>query len=629
MITCEVSRAQVASFEEHMKLGAYHLEHNAPGRAANEFEQAAHIDPNSPETLYNLGAALRLWGDLNGATDALSRALRLKPHFPEAHFVLGLVLGDRVGGERRGLAEFEAAAAEDPSFAEANFNIGVIHWKANEFEQAVDPLRKAVAKRPDSALFRFRYGQALAKTGQLQDAVKQFERATRIDPTYREAYYQLALVQRQLGEKDAARGTMEIVNRLQRVGSTAAEIDQSQLAYTQGVGALERGDPDAAIEKLTQALNGTRNELLIRNALGIAHQRKGDNAAAIGEFRKVIHEDPKSLDGHLNLGVALMNSGNATEAEQKFRAVLRLDPEFAEAYYNLGLVMAGQGRWKSAIDFLLQYLRLRPDSGRGYWNLARVLRDAGKTDDALRNFQIAWGMDKSLTKAAFEYGQLLGTQNRLEEALAIWKEALQRKPIDSRLHEAYVAALQEKGRYEEAEQEHRKFRFLSGVNVPPHSCAYQRGISYLDRSEFDKGIQCFRKILDVEPDLSAVRRKLALALHAKGDSDAAAKEYQKLVANDPNDSQLRLDLGVVLISKGSLETAKRELNHVVRLNPQSAVAHYQLGMVHLGQNDSTLAMQEFRSARRIDPRIELPTLGTVPRPRERILPGTETGKTRR
>src|ERR1700730_3241595 len=124
MLALFLFAAQLVNFAEHLRLGQSYLEHKQPGRAATEFEVAVGLQPDSAAAYYNLGAALRLWGDPQGSEKALREALRLQPQFPEAHFVLGLVLGDRVGYESKGLAEFEAAAAQNPSYADAHFNIG-------------------------------------------------------------------------------------------------------------------------------------------------------------------------------------------------------------------------------------------------------------------------------------------------------------------------------------------------------------------------------------------------------------------------------------------------------------------------------------------------------------------------
>src|SRR5687767_860213 len=130
-----------SAYDHHIDLGQYFLERKAHGRAVSEFEAAVRLSPQRAEVHYNLGVALRLWGDRSGSERELRRALELQPRFPEAHFVLGLLLGDRPGSEHLGLADFQAAVAQKPSYAEAHFNIGIIYRKANEPERAAESFR--------------------------------------------------------------------------------------------------------------------------------------------------------------------------------------------------------------------------------------------------------------------------------------------------------------------------------------------------------------------------------------------------------------------------------------------------------------------------------------------------------
>jgi tetratricopeptide (TPR) repeat protein len=109
--------------DQHIRLGQYYLDRQEPGRAVIEFEKEVNARPDSAMAHYYLGVALRLWGDSGAAEQALRQALRLKPHFPEAHFALGLVLGDHVGSEGLGLAEFEAAVAQKPDFGDAHCSV--------------------------------------------------------------------------------------------------------------------------------------------------------------------------------------------------------------------------------------------------------------------------------------------------------------------------------------------------------------------------------------------------------------------------------------------------------------------------------------------------------------------------
>ena len=94
-----LAQEPASTFEGHLSLGQYFLENNAAGRAVSEFEAAVRLAPERAEAHYNLGNALRLWGDAKGAEEALGRALEIQPRFPEAHFVLGLLFGDQVGSD--------------------------------------------------------------------------------------------------------------------------------------------------------------------------------------------------------------------------------------------------------------------------------------------------------------------------------------------------------------------------------------------------------------------------------------------------------------------------------------------------------------------------------------------------
>ncbi|MCI0417612.1 MAG: tetratricopeptide repeat protein, partial [Acidobacteria bacterium] len=263
-------------FEEHLKLGQYYLEQNASGRAVTEFEEAVRLEPNRADAHYNLGVALRQWGDLSGAEVSLRRACELQPRFPEAHFALGLVLGDRIGSERLGLAEFEKALAQRPDYPESHFNIGMIYWKEDALDQAVESFRKAVAARPDSPQFRTRLGQAFIKKQQLAEAIQELSKAVELDPTSRDAFYQLAVAQARSGDAKASANTMAVVERLLDQGKRSVQRDQSYLLYTEGMTALDRGQASVAIQKLSQALPKPHNEVLVRTALGVAYQLDGN-----------------------------------------------------------------------------------------------------------------------------------------------------------------------------------------------------------------------------------------------------------------------------------------------------------------------------------------------------------------
>jgi tetratricopeptide (TPR) repeat protein len=584
--------AQLVSFDDHLRLGQYYLEHKQAGRAATEFEVAVGLQPDSAAAHYNLGAALRLWGDPQGAEKALREALRLQPQLPEAHFVLGLVFGDRVGYESMGLAEFEAAVAQNPSYADAHFNIGIIRWKNGEVDAAIESFRKAASGRPDQPQYHFRLGQALVREGDMEHAVAELKRAVQLDAANQSAWYQLSQAYRRLGDEGRASQAAAEVKSL-RERASSVDRDRSGLAYREGKAALERGDLDAAIEHLTRALKAPFDEARIRIALGIAWDRTGAGSAAAAEFHKALELDPLSADAHTNLGVLLMRRGDSAGAEREFRATLASDPNFAEAHFNLGLNLAAQRRWKEAAETLRMAIRLDPANARAHWNLGRVLRDSGDRKAARASYDLAWKLDRRLTQAALEYGELLPQQ----QAREIWREALKRDPLNSDLQKAFLRALSEPA---EVEQARRRFEVLSRGGL-------KAALEKLDRGDFLSAIRSLSEILADHPDLDEVRLKLGNALFASGQYSAASAECEKLVRSNPDDAGLRLNWGVALREAALMNAARQQLEEAVRLDSGSGQAHYQLGLLWLALGNGKRAMEEFHHARRIDPNLELPT----------------------
>lgn len=586
------------SYGTRVRTGQDLIDKKRYGQAITEFEAALRLEPSNPEAYYNLGNALRLWGDSAGSERALLQAVTLQPQFPRAYFALGLVHGDRVGEERRGLAYFQKAVAQDPTYAAAHFNIGMVHWKAGELESAIHAFGRASSLKPDSGLYRLRLGQALARAGEDENAALNLEEAVRLDPGDFQARYQFALLLRKQGHTKRAAEHFAAAERLKASAAITVGADQSNLAYRQGMALLEQGRLDQAIVRLTDALAAPHNERNVRNALGIAHQRKGSFAAALGEFRKVIALDASSPDAHLNYGTTLLTTGDVTQAEKEFRTCLEIDPSFAEAHFNLGLLFASSRRWNAAAEQLRTALSLEPRNAKARWNLARVLRDSGDHTSAIAEYAQVFARDRSLADAHLEYGGVLLAEGKPNDAIRIWQAALLRNPTHRPLHEELIKQLDRMGKDDESERQRHVFGLLSGED-------YRRALHELGAGRCQEAATLLRALLDRDSTLDSARRQLAAALFACENYKASAAEYTRLAA-DPTDYDLRLNLGVALYRAGEIAEARQQLEQLLRDDVDSPQAAYHLGIIHWTDGDKTAAIDLFHRARRLDPTVTIP-----------------------
>jgi tetratricopeptide (TPR) repeat protein len=126
------------------------------------------------------------------------RYLYLSPRTPKA--------GDRASAERAftrareaeldtrwkaAMEAYQQAAQYDPSWFEAQYNYGVMAYRAQDFRQALAAYEMALAIQPDSVNARYNFALALKAAGYATDAVNELEKILASNPN--DARAQLAL----------------------------------------------------------------------------------------------------------------------------------------------------------------------------------------------------------------------------------------------------------------------------------------------------------------------------------------------------------------------------------------------------------------------------------------------------
>jgi tetratricopeptide (TPR) repeat protein len=106
----------------------------------------------------------------------------------EQHFYLGR---EYVQQQKypEAIAEFEAAAALDPSQPAVFANLGVIYTATNQNEKAIEAYEKAIALNPEDAGLHNNLGLLYAKTGRMEEAGRATAKAAELNPAEAHTYY--------------------------------------------------------------------------------------------------------------------------------------------------------------------------------------------------------------------------------------------------------------------------------------------------------------------------------------------------------------------------------------------------------------------------------------------------------
>jgi tetratricopeptide (TPR) repeat protein len=198
----------------HRERGRALLELEHPEAAFVELAAALLVDPRDYESFVTLGQLHLDAGRYPQAISLLTRAIAIEPDRPEAYYALAtsLVRSDR-GVEAtpyfEKFARLQAVALEkrrrDIELSAARLDAGALTEKG-EFDRAVAAWTKIVADWPDLAANYAGLAAALTGRGELEAAVKQYERALALDAGT-SVYRQLAALYEKMGRPAAAAAT--------------------------------------------------------------------------------------------------------------------------------------------------------------------------------------------------------------------------------------------------------------------------------------------------------------------------------------------------------------------------------------------------------------------------------------
>jgi tetratricopeptide (TPR) repeat protein len=181
-----------------------------------------------------------------------------------------------------------------------------------------------------------------------------------------------------LAKKGDADGAIAQFNQ-----ALAIQPDDGEVHYNMGVVLLAKGDVEDAIAQYERALEIAPDSAEFHNNLGTALFAKGDVEDAIAQFQESLKIQPDHADARYNLGNALLRLGKLDEAIAQYRKTLEINPGHENAHYNLGVALFMKGDLKEAIAQYQNVLEINPGQVNARNNLAWLLSTA--PDAALRD----------------------------------------------------------------------------------------------------------------------------------------------------------------------------------------------------------------------------------------------------
>lgn len=227
-------------------------------------------------------------------------------------------------------------------------------------------------------------GVGLAQAKRYVDAVKSLERATAIDPTNDQAFYNLALVHIELRS-------------------------------------FERAKQD-----LQQAITITPEVAGFHEKLGTVMIQLEDWNGAKEAFERAIELDPDIFKAYFKLGQVLERLENPQDALRRYTEAIEHGPRFLEAYSALGRLYADLGYLDQAAQVLQSGLQVAMEGTEERASLHHLLgtvyQQQRHFDQAIEQFRAALAIVPGMRDALFSIGWTYALNDNREEARRFLKK---------------------------------------------------------------------------------------------------------------------------------------------------------------------------------------------------------------
>ena len=189
-------------------------------------------------------------------------------------------------------------------------------------------------------------------------------------------------------------------------------------------------------------------------------------------------------------------AGRFATAEAGYREVLAAAPEFPGAALNYALLARSTGRLSLALELAGRAVASQPRESAAHATFGNLLLERERVRDAVAAYRTALELDPGHVNARFNLGGALRRSGEPEAAVSEFRRLVERFPEDPEFWIGLGGALLDAGSLRDAMEAHQRALALS----PDHPDALtELGLAHVDAGEFEEAGRCYRRVIDGRP----------------------------------------------------------------------------------------------------------------------------------
>lgn len=360
-------------------------------------------------------------------------------------------------------------------------------------------------------------------------------------------------------------------------------------AALQGLGVLlyQTGRAFEAVVCFRDALAALPDAPQVHANLGEALRVLGQLDEATAHLRQALAGDPSLPDALLSLGLALEAQEQPDEAAEALRAAIRLRPDLAVAQLQLGNLLVEQRDLMGACAAYRAVLEVDPDHVAALLNLGAVLvqlNDLDWLDEAELLCRRAAALAPEDVAVLGGLGDVFRAQNRLDEALTCYQEAIERDEFAVAAWYGVSQVLLRRGRVAEVEP---IFTHLHAIEADPVRHHRNQGMWHAECHQAGAAAAHYRAALELDPEQDDVHHGLGGALLELGQLDAAELCFRAALRINPARSDTWVAWARLHAERGDLDVACAAARAALQIHPKLCDAYCRLASILRGRLPAT------------------------------------------
>ncbi len=509
-----------------------------------------------------------------------------------AHFVEGTSFEEN-GEMSKALEAYRKVLNVDPGQSELASRVAALLARQDDFPQAIDVLKDAIAKNPNESepylQLAFIYAKYLKKTDQ---AVDYANRAIALDPRNIEAYQRLYEIELDAGEEKKALQSLDRAAKVRSDDPTFwTKLGKLYASIVFRPGSESKPDEIARVNEIfKRAAERAGEDSATLKDVADYYASSQQIKEAIPLYLRVLELQPDDVNAREKLATGFVLTNQRAKAVEMLEQIIKQHPEKYQPYDLLAEVLDDEARSlqranqieqakaefaKAAANYE-QSLLINPTRAGTYMRLAELLlgpvKDAGR---AVKLLTEARSRFADAPEIIYYLALAQREAKHAQQAVATFEEALHQAELEdneivnARFYFNYGATAEQAGLYEKAADLFRKSIALDPANAAE---AYNYlGYMWAEHNlHLDEADDMIKHALKIEPNNGAYLDSLGWLEFRQGKFEQALADLLRAAKNMAQDDPVVFEhIGDTYLKLTRVPQALEAWQKAIALDPQN------------------------------------------------------------